>query len=166
MKLERNLLNAILRHLAEQYGPDTPEGTIDGLTAIAGTEDRLIPHMFYLEKLGLIHSGISHGTDGSVLDNESDIRITAKGIKWLGADEGFSEEHRALIINLHQDILNLLSEALAKEASVQPAQSASVLRMLSEETAKHACLKVFDAGLLKAGELLPDLLQQVKNSLF
>ena len=93
MKVDRELQQAILKHLRDIYAFErSHHDTWRVFQAMPGGNDsaNLIANVRYLEEHGLLESGLTYSVEGKYSLNNASIRITCQGIDLLENDGGIS----------------------------------------------------------------------------
>ena len=146
MSLDRTLQREILDALAPHYA-NLPCALYDR-SAPAEEKSRYITNMLYLEKHGLIDSGLVQGVDGGW--SGGGARITASGLDFLAEDGGLTAILGVVTIKLHDDTVRQLIEARIQSAALPETTKSHLLKSLREapgETIKQLTEKLLDAGL-------------------
>jgi hypothetical protein len=154
MRLDRQLQLAILQAAAAVH----PNAEVEFLKSDSPEfpNSQRISHALYLEKHGLLESGLTEYQDGGFHIGE--MKITAAGLDFLDADGGLSATLGVVTIKLHEKDLLALIGSRIESSALPPTDKKKLLdglRSLPAESIKHLTMKLLDKGLENLPVALP-----------
>lgn len=161
MKLDRQLQNKILNHLAKFYpGRDIQKQLKHAITK--EEEEYVAANLIYLEEHGLVESGIKQMMSGEFTYFGG--KMTAKGMDFIADDGGLSAIFGVVTIKFHEDTLLALVASRIDQSDLAPEEKkkwTDQLRSLPADAIKHLVMKLVDQGL----EHAPNVLQLIQKFL-
>lgn len=147
-KFDRQHQKELLQILFNLFPNRMTSESYKEVTNLFADDNALISNLLYLERHGLIESGLRAGANNYSI-NTAGLQITVKGIDFMQKDGGLSAILNVQTIKFHRDAVVALEDLIAMSGmnDAEKEKAKSKLSELTTESLKTVVQAVTTAGL-------------------